>query len=113
MLETIYLPKVTQFASYGSLGRGCFANDTKLQTVQLGSINYPVTFMDEKVFLNCTQTGLTITVYTTESYIDTIITNIRNCATNATIIIKASGDTNYNGTNYIAGDIILTSEVVS
>lgn len=108
-LKTVYLPKVTKLASYGNQNRGCFSNDTALENVQIGSIGYAVDTVDTNPFKGCTQTGLTITLYTTGDYADTAVTNVRNGATNATIIIKASEATTYNDTSYSAGDTILTS----
>lgn len=107
-LTTISLPKLTNCNSNGFL-RGCSA----LQTVTLGSVGYAVTAMSNLAFQNDTQSGLTITVYTTGANADTIVTNIRNSATAATIVIKAAEATTYNSTNYAADDTILTSEVVS
>lgn len=108
-LKTVYLPKVTKLASYGTGNRGCFLGDTALENVQIGSIGYAVDTVDTNPFKGCTQTGLTITLYTTGDYADTAVANVRNGATNATIIIKASEATTYNGTSYSAGDTILTS----
>lgn len=108
-LKTVYLPKVTKLASYGTINRGCFAGDTALENVQIGSIGYAVDTVDTNPFKGCTQTGLTITLYTTGDYADTAVANVRNGATNATIVIKASEATTYNGTSYSAGDTILTS----
>lgn len=107
-LATVSLPKLTN-CNVGGFLRGC----TTLQTVQLGSMGYAVTAVHNLAFMNDTQTGLIITVYTTGDRADTIVTNIRNSATNATIVIKAAEATTYNGTSYAAGDTILTSEVAS
>lgn len=85
--------------------RQCLA----LEDVQLGSVGYGVTSLSNLFFEQDTQTGLTITIYTTGSYADAAVTNARNSATNATIVIKASEATTYNGTSYSAGDTILTS----
>ncbi len=85
--------------------RGC----TALKTVQLGSVGYGVTAFSNYFFEQDTQTGLTITIYTTGSYVDAAVAYTRNGATNATIIIKASEATTYNGTSYAAGDTIVTS----
>lgn len=82
-----------------------------LVAAQLGSVGHPCTTISKYVFKNCTQTGFTITAYCRGDFVDTLTTNIRNGATNATIIIKASEETEYNGTSYNAGDTILTSEV--
>lgn len=104
-LQTISLPKLTNLQ--GQLLRGCSA----MQTSQIGSVGYTVTASQSNAFQGCTQTGLTITIYTTGTYVDTLVSSIRNGATNATIIFKASEATTYNGTAYAAGDTILTSEV--
>ena len=108
-LKTVYLPKVTKLASYGTNNRGCFSGDTALENVQIGSIGYAVDIVDTNPFKGCTQTGLAITLYTTGDYADTAVANVRNGATNATIVIKASETTTYNDTSYSAGDTILTS----
>lgn len=105
-LTTISLPKLTNCNFNGFL-RGC----TALQTVQLGSVGYAVTAVNNQAFYQDTQSGLTITVYTTGGNADAIVTNIRASATNATIVIKAAEATTYGGTNYAAGATILTSEV--
>lgn len=106
-LTTMSLPKLTSINS--ALLRSC----TSLTTVQLGSIGYSVTSLANTAFQNDTQNNLTITIFTNGSYADTAVANARNGATNATIIIKASEATTYNGTSYAAGDTILTSEVTA
>lgn len=85
-LKKVYLPKLNKFSGGGNVFYGC----TSLETVQLGSIGNAVEQISNNDFGGCTQTGLTITVYTTGAYADTALTNIRNGATNATIIIKDS-----------------------
>ena len=112
-LISVVAPCVTSLALSGGSGNGQFYSCTGLQTVEIGSIGYGVTNSSQYSFRNCTQTGLTITMYTIGSYVDTLVSNIRTGATNATIIIKASEATEYNGTSYAAGDTILTSEVTS
>lgn len=109
-LVSAYLPSLTYIngKNYYSLFLSC----TALQDVQIGSIGHGITYI-KNGFRGCTQTGLTITAFTTDSYADTVVSNIRSGATNATIIIKASEATTYNGTSYAAGDTILTSEVTS
>lgn len=89
----------------GQQFRGC----TNLKTVNLGSIDNAVQTVGNAAFQGCTRADLIITVYTLGEYLNTLRTNIRNGATNATIIFKASGDTVYSGTTYSAGDTILTS----
>ena len=103
-LKKVYLPKLNKFIG-GNVFYGC----TSLETVQLGSIGNAVEQISNNDFSGCTQTGLTITVYTTSAYADTALTNIRNGATNATIILKASEDTTYNGVAYAAGETMITS----
>ena len=63
------------------------------------------------VFYDCTQSNLTITIYTTGDKVDTFLPKIRAGATAATIVIKASGATTYGGTSYAAGATIVTSTV--
>ncbi len=69
---------------------GQFTDDTALTTVTLGSVGHPVIGMRNNTFNKCTQTGLTITVYTAIENADGYLSAIRNGATNATIIIKDS-----------------------
>ena len=88
-LKTVYLPKITGLNADAIAARGVFRNCTALESVQIGSVGYSVTILNNN-FYGCTQTGLTITIYTTSAYADTALTNIRNGATNATIIIKDS-----------------------
>ena len=109
-LKTVYLPKITHLNASGISQRGVFRGCTALESVQIGSVGYSVTVANNN-FYGDTQTGLTITVYTTGAYADTALTNIRNGATNATIIIKAAEATTYNGTAFAAGDTIITSTV--
>ena len=110
-LVTVNAPIATVIKSMNN--KGAFTNCTSLQNCEIGSITHGVTEIGDYVFYGCTQTGLTITVYTTGAYTDTALTNIRNGATNATIIIKAAEATTYNGTAYSAGETIITSEVTA
>ena len=114
-LEVVNAPNIAQVNNRSSNAiYGAFKGCTSLETVVLGSVGHSITKIHDKSFSGCTQGNLTITVYTTGSYADTAVTNIRNGgATNATVIIKASEETTYNGTTYNAGDTILTSEVTS
>ena len=109
-LKTVYLPKVTSINADANASRGVFRGCTALESVQIGSVGYSVTIANNN-FYGDTQTGLTITVYTTGAYADTALTNIRNGATNATIILKASEDTTYNDVAYNAGETMITSTV--
>ena len=109
-LKRLYCPKLT-----GSLTTGTheFAgNCTALEEAVLGSVGHTVTDNNSiNSFKNCTQSGLSITVFTNAANVDKLLANIRNGATNATIIIKAAEATTYNGTAYAAGDTIITSTV--
>ncbi len=104
-LKSIALPKVTR------LPNGTFCQCTSLETVSIGSVGYSITTASTSSFNQCTQSGLVITIYTTGENADAFMANIRNGATNATIIVKAAEDTEYNGTAYAAGGTIITSIV--
>ena len=127
-LETISLPSVTSVGStcfrqvyttckniylpvLSSMGSYIFQSSTGLETVQIGSVGHPAPLTDSQPFYACTQATLTITAYATGANVDTLLANYRRNATAATIVIKASEATTYNGTSYAAGDTILTSEV--
>lgn len=105
-LKTVYFPKLTTVT--GTTLRGPFLNCTALQTVQIGSVGYGVTSITAYAFQGCTQ-AFTITIYTTGGNVDTLVTNVRSSCANATIVMKASADTTYDGTSYSAGDTIKTS----
>lgn len=105
-LASVSFPRATKIGVYTSL---VFKDCTALATAEFGSVGYPIIGIMNDAFSGCTQSGLTITVYTTGSYVSTLLANIRNGASNATIIIKASEATTYNGTSYAAGDTIVTS----
>ena len=111
-LKKLYCPKLT-----GNLTAGTYefaGNCTALEEAVLGSVGHTVTNNNSiNAFKNCTQSGLSITVFTNAANVDKLLTNIRNGATNATIIIKAAEATTYNGTAYAAGDTIITSEVTA
>ena len=108
-LKNVYFPKVSRLGLYTCKS---FMNCTALETAEFGSVGYPVTGKsDDSPFTGCTQTGLTITVYVKGDFADTLLANFRDGATNATIILKASEDTTYNGTSYAAGETMITSTV--
>ena len=107
-LRIFEAPKATRFGSYTST---ILSSCTSLESVLLGGVGYGITAWGTGNFSRCTQTGLTVTAYTNGSHVDGLLSNIRTGATNATIIIKASEQTEYNGVTYAAGDTILTSEV--
>lgn len=100
----ILLPKVTSFHD----SKFIFYQDNALAFVQLGSIGYALTAIHNTSFSNMTSPA-SIEVYTDGTYADTLLANIRNGATNATIIIKASEDTTYNDVAYAAGETLVTS----
>ena len=108
-LVTAKFPKATQLGTYTArLFTGC----TALKTVEIGSVGYGVVGLAEAMIFNdCTQSDLTITIYTNGAKVDLILARVRNDATNATIIIKAAEATTYNDTEYAAGDTIITSTV--
>lgn len=101
----VYLPKLTNQGEY------IFQGSTILQNVQIGSVGYPAKHNGASPFVQCPQTGLTITAYCAGANADALLANYRNGATNATIIIKASEATTYGGTSYAAGETMITSEV--
>lgn len=103
-LKSVNLPKCN------ILGRQTFVGGLVYETINIGSIGYPCTSIDSTAFKSHPYSD-TITVYTNGTYADTLLANIRNGATNATIIIKASEDTTYGGTSYAAGETMITSTV--
>lgn len=104
-LTSLVMPLVKSYPAIAM--RGC----TGLQTVQMGSVGNAVTSIASTAFQNVTQSGLTITVYTTGAKVSGLLANIKSNtgATNATVIFKASENTTYNDVSYSAGDTILTS----
>lgn len=111
-LKEVVLPGITSLDTSGGNGNGQFYGCTALESVQVGSVGHGVTVVETWNFRNCTQTTLTITLYTTGSLVDEHLTKLRDAtygATGATIIFKASEATTYNGTSYASGDTILTS----
>ena len=106
-LVSVHLPKYTNFAV--STTAQTFVDCASMEECVLGSVGYPVTAIGTQTFLRCTQSGLIITIYTVSAYMSDVIAKTRNTATNATIIIKAAADIEYNGTTYQAGDTVLTS----
>lgn len=105
-LKNVYFPKLSTLPATAT--RGAFMNCIALETVQIGSIGYPITSITAYVFQGCTS-PFTITIYTEGSQVDTLVTNVRSSCANATIVVKASADTTYNGVSYLAGATIKTS----
>ena len=91
-------------SAYSALGR-----NTALVNCKIGGVGKPCTRTSKTTFSGCTNKNLVVEIYVAGSDADTAVSNIRNGATNATIIIKAAEDTTYNGAAYAAGDTILTS----
>ena len=102
---SILLPSCTSY------NKETFTGCLNLHTTQFGSVGHGVTEFSSSNMSGCTQNGLTITAYCAGSYASTLLANIRNGATNATIIIKASEDTTYNDVSYAAGETMVTSTV--
>lgn len=107
-LKEIYLPSCT---NVNGDDRYALGNNTALEKLEVGSVGHGVVGFKDIALYGCTQSFLTVTIYTTGSNADIMLANIRNSATNATIIINAAEATTYNGTEYAAGDTIVTSTV--
>ena len=94
-LETLLLPKLQYGGHYWARG------STNLKTVQLGSVGFPITGgIGSLFFRDCTQTGLTITVYVDATTLADAKTKTGAPpwgATNATIIYR----------NSITGEVII------
>lgn len=106
-LEEVFFPKMTD--TY--ISNGTFENCIALKNLQIGSIGFPLSSLGNTAFRGCTQNFLTINAYCTGDRADTLLANIRNGATNATIKIYAAEDTTYDGDSYAAGELLLTSEI--
>ena len=109
-LKKLYCPKLTGSLTAGTydLAGAC----TALEEAVLGSVGHTVTDNNSiNSFKNCTQSGLSITVFTNAANVDKLLANIRNGATKATIVLKAAEDTEYNGRVYAAGTDIIRSSV--
>lgn len=109
-LKKLYCPKLTGKLTAGTydLAGAC----TALEEAVLGSVGHAVTDNNSiNSFKNCTQRGLSITVFTNAANVDKLLANIRNGATKATIVLKAAEDTEYDGRVYAAGADIISSSV--
>lgn len=62
-ITTITMPKLSNTATQVASG-GVFYLCTGLTSVQLGSDGHPVASLSDRTFNGCTQSGLTITIYT-------------------------------------------------
>lgn len=94
----------TSDSGYAALGR-----NTALVNCKIGNVGKPCISTSQAMLKGCTNANLIVEIYVAGENVDTAVSNIRNGATNATIIIKAAADTTYNGATYAAGDNILTS----
>lgn len=81
---------------------------TALVNCKIGNVGKPCNGTSQAMLRGCTNANLIVEIYVAGENVDTAVSNIRNGATNATII-KAAADTTYNGAAYAAGDTILTS----
>ena len=86
-LTTLILPSLSSIGGAGKAAIGNFAYCTSLTTVQLGSEGHPVTSIGNYTFGNCTQAGLTITIYTQGG---AALSGEKWGATNATIVYKTA-----------------------
>lgn len=89
---------------YSAIGR-----NTALVNCKIGNVGKPCMGTSQAMLRGCTNANLIVEIYVAGANVDTAVSNIRNGATNATIIIKAAADTTYNGAAYAAGSTILTS----
>lgn len=89
---------------YSALGR-----NTALVNCKIGHVGKPCMGTSQAMLRGCTNANLIVEIYVAGADADRAVSDIRNGATNATIIIKAAADTTYNGAAYAAGSTILTS----
>lgn len=82
-LTEINFPSLVQVTSKGKTFGGC----TGLTSVTFGSVGHPVTKLTNQIFANCTQSGLTITLYTKNG---ASLANSPWGATNATIVYETA-----------------------
>lgn len=101
---SVYFTDGSTDSGYAALGR-----NTALVNCKIGGVGKPCAQTSRAMLSGCTNKNLVVEIYVAGANVDTAVSNIRNGATNATIIIKAAADTTYNGVAYAAGDTILTS----
>ena len=63
-LSEVTLPSIVSIGAGNSANNGNFGNCTGLSSVQLGSPGHPVSSIGAYTFTNCTQSNLTLTIYT-------------------------------------------------
>ena len=82
------LQSIVESVPSSSSTDGVFGNCTALESVTLGSAGHPVTALTGNyIFKNCTQSGLTITIYTSGG---ASLSGSPWGATNATIVYKSA-----------------------
>ena len=108
-LTEFWAPLTRGATDFGS--RPPFYGDSALKSIELGSVGHGITVLSSTTFASLTQQGLKITLYCTGTNMDTFLTNARNCAQKATIVVKASEETTCNGSVYHAGETMITSNV--
>lgn len=91
-------------SAHSALGR-----NTALVNCKIGNVGKPCNGTSQAMLKGCTNANLIVEIYVAGANADKAVSDIRNGATNATIIIKAAADTTYNGATYAAGETILTS----
>lgn len=84
-LATVNFPKLSECLSGTYNGRGAFTDCTGLINVTFGSVGHPVTTIGAYTFHGCTQSGLTITIYTNGG---AALSGSPWGATNATIVYE-------------------------
>lgn len=101
--QKLILPKFQHIGDYDFYQRKVSNSE-----VEIGSIGYPVITVKNRPFGYSTGTG-TVTVYVTGDSLDTIKNKIQDTASASyTFVYKAAENTTYGGSNYSAGDTILT-----
>lgn len=83
-LTTVSLPVLTRNSDTNT-NAAIFGNCTSLESVQIGSEGHAVTALSSYFFKNCTQSGLTITIYTSGG---AALSGSPWGATNATIVYE-------------------------
>lgn len=83
------------------------------QYCQLGDVGYPpvTTIYYQKMPRGVA--GMTMVIYTVGTAVDSLLTEFHRRNTICVFIAKAAENTTYNGTEYSAGDTLLTSEVAA
>lgn len=84
-LTTINFPSLQRIETATNSNGGTFRGCTNLQDVTFGSEGHPVSAIGNTTFLNCTQSGLTITIYTSGG---AALSGSPWGATNATIVYE-------------------------